>query len=559
MKEFVDVRLGIVGDISCGKSSFAVSWYTGEFTDDKITWEDCYRKQIQVDGEDLRVEIYDAMNSQYTEFSDGYLHNAMNRWLISPHGFLMAFDVTNRESFNRMNAVREWIAIRRDTDFKNNMNLPIFILALKCDDVANRKVTAEEIKQLADEWGTSFIEVSAKTRKNIEEAVLPIVRWVLMRMKIVLKIGGKKIVDLYPDRYEMFKYWPELKTKDEVDPELFQILSDPSIVVSSSSFISDLKAMMEDEQFADASFQTSDGIIIPVHRFMLYCRGFFLSELENHHQQNKGEPYVLENIPSKECHDLLTWIYTDNLPLDSSLDYIVEVLRKVNQNQHPSKEKLITKNEEGVPALNLQLRRSFMSSSSDVKAYDVTFVMASDQNKPVKANKAILKARSPYFKAMLSGATKESSEDVITISGVSQHMFSSLLEYLYSDNVRHLNEKIATELLSCSGQFLAGRLGEIVQAYLLPIIDTESAVQVYKLCCEIESASQLRKYCRLLLIKWARILSNTQDWRNMLSAEESKQFVKEHDSWDGWRVLATLDETKSIYQAKKNSGKCSIQ
>ncbi|PNF41547.1 hypothetical protein B7P43_G12312 [Cryptotermes secundus] len=48
----------------------------------------------------------------------------------------------------------------------------IFLIGNKCDLDAQRDVTYEEAKQFADENGLMFVEASAKTGENVEEAFL---------------------------------------------------------------------------------------------------------------------------------------------------------------------------------------------------------------------------------------------------------------------------------------------------------------------------------------------------------------------------------------------------
>jgi Ras-related protein Ral-A len=44
-----------------------------------------------------------------------------------------------------------------------------------------RKVNAGEAQQLADEWGCPYIETSAKTRQNVEEAYSTLMRLIVAR------------------------------------------------------------------------------------------------------------------------------------------------------------------------------------------------------------------------------------------------------------------------------------------------------------------------------------------------------------------------------------------
>lgn len=54
--------------------------------------------------------------------------------------------------------------------------MPFVLVGNKCDLQAKRQVTKKEAEALAAEWGCSYIETSAKTKENVNEAYLKILR-----------------------------------------------------------------------------------------------------------------------------------------------------------------------------------------------------------------------------------------------------------------------------------------------------------------------------------------------------------------------------------------------
>uniref|UniRef100_UPI00358E6D5C ras-related protein Rab-14-like n=1 Tax=Myxine glutinosa TaxID=7769 RepID=UPI00358E6D5C len=73
---------------------------------------------------------------------------------------------SRRSTYNHLSS---WL-----TDARNltNPNTVIFLIGNKADLEAQRDVTYEEAKQFAEENGLLFLEASAKTGDNVEEAFL---------------------------------------------------------------------------------------------------------------------------------------------------------------------------------------------------------------------------------------------------------------------------------------------------------------------------------------------------------------------------------------------------
>jgi len=82
----------------------------------------------------------------------------------------MVYDITRRSTYNHLS---NWL-----TDARNltNPNTVIIMIGNKGDLEEQRDVTFEEAKAFADENGLVFLECSAKTGNNVEEAFLEAAR-----------------------------------------------------------------------------------------------------------------------------------------------------------------------------------------------------------------------------------------------------------------------------------------------------------------------------------------------------------------------------------------------
>jgi GTPase SAR1 family protein len=78
----------------------------------------------------------------------------------------VVYDVTDRESFE---AVKYWMT---EVDHLGNESVIRLLVGNKVDCVKERKISTEEGSQLAEELGIHFLETSAKTNNNINEAFL---------------------------------------------------------------------------------------------------------------------------------------------------------------------------------------------------------------------------------------------------------------------------------------------------------------------------------------------------------------------------------------------------
>ena len=86
--------------------------------------------------------------------------------------FLIVYSVTSRASFDRVEKFRTQVARVKDSD-----TVPVVLVGNKIDRVHEREVETRHGEQLAQRLGgCAFVETSAKTRENLEEAFFTAVR-----------------------------------------------------------------------------------------------------------------------------------------------------------------------------------------------------------------------------------------------------------------------------------------------------------------------------------------------------------------------------------------------
>ncbi|KAJ6233894.1 ras-like protein rasb [Anaeramoeba flamelloides] len=158
-------KLVVVGAGGVGKSALTIQFLQNHFvTEYDPTIEESYRKQVVVDEETCLLDIMDTAGQEdYSAMREQYLK--------AGHGFLLVFSVTFRPSFEEAEELREMIV-----RVKDSTEYPICLVGNKVDLVDDRIIKTSDGEELATKFTSSYIETSAKTRFNVEEAFFTLVR-----------------------------------------------------------------------------------------------------------------------------------------------------------------------------------------------------------------------------------------------------------------------------------------------------------------------------------------------------------------------------------------------
>ncbi|KKN46548.1 hypothetical protein LCGC14_0671920 [marine sediment metagenome] len=160
IREFV-FKITILGDAAVGKTSLINQFIEGSFQDDykPTLGANIVRKDVDLDGVKVRLIMWDlAGQEKYRVVRSMYFQGC--------EGALLVYDITRYNTLENIDS--KWLR-----DFKKYVKKKgVFVLiGNKSDLEEQRVVTIGRGKELAVKIKASdFIETSAKTRENIEEA-----------------------------------------------------------------------------------------------------------------------------------------------------------------------------------------------------------------------------------------------------------------------------------------------------------------------------------------------------------------------------------------------------
>ncbi|XP_026635083.1 ras-related protein Rab-8B isoform X1 [Microtus ochrogaster] len=93
-----------------------------------------------------------------------------------PSGIMLVYDITNEKSFDN---IKNWI---RNIEEHASSDVERMILGNKCDMNDKRQVSKERGEKLAIDYGIKFLETSAKSSTNVEEAFFTLARDIMTKL-----------------------------------------------------------------------------------------------------------------------------------------------------------------------------------------------------------------------------------------------------------------------------------------------------------------------------------------------------------------------------------------
>jgi len=151
----------IIGDTGVGKSCLLLQFTDKRFqpVHDLTIGVEFGARMISIDNRQIKLQIWDTAGQEsFRSITRSYYRGAA--------GALLVYDITRRETFNHLT---RWLEEARKN---SSSNMVIMLIGNKSDLDGRRAVSTREGEEFARENGLIFMETSAKTAANVEQAFI---------------------------------------------------------------------------------------------------------------------------------------------------------------------------------------------------------------------------------------------------------------------------------------------------------------------------------------------------------------------------------------------------
>lgn len=150
-------KIMMLGETQIGKTSFIRRYVTDSFSTGYITTIgiDFQLKIVSIKGKTIKLQIFDTAGQER-------FRNITKNYFQSSNGFIIAYDITSRDSFNN---VTTWL--KEVSEFAPEETKKILIGTK--GDLPGRQVQFAEGEKLAKDNGMKFFETSSKLNQNVKE------------------------------------------------------------------------------------------------------------------------------------------------------------------------------------------------------------------------------------------------------------------------------------------------------------------------------------------------------------------------------------------------------
>ena len=163
-------KLIIVGDSNVGKTNIMSKYIHNQFNQHSKSTigVEFGTKIVNIDNKKIKAQIWDtAGQERYKSITSAYYKGAK--------GALIVYDITNKFSFD---SVDKWV---QDLNSYGDKNITLLLVGNKSDLEEKRQILKENGEEKAKSFNLGFIETSACSGDNIDQAFVIMLKEVLKK------------------------------------------------------------------------------------------------------------------------------------------------------------------------------------------------------------------------------------------------------------------------------------------------------------------------------------------------------------------------------------------
>eukprot|EP00565_Helicotheca_tamesis_P009587 CAMPEP_0185727868 /NCGR_PEP_ID=MMETSP1171-20130828/3428_1 /TAXON_ID=374046 /ORGANISM="Helicotheca tamensis, Strain CCMP826" /LENGTH=200 /DNA_ID=CAMNT_0028396509 /DNA_START=64 /DNA_END=666 /DNA_ORIENTATION=- len=155
------LKILLIGDSNVGKTCILRQFTENYFDESPISTIglDFRIRMIHEEGKRTKLMVWDtAGHERFRSITAAYYRGA--------HGILLVYNITDRDSFDH---IKHWLS---DINRYSSQHVCKVLIGNKSDLNESRQVSYDEGLEFASKLGMEFMETSAKTAHNVENAFL---------------------------------------------------------------------------------------------------------------------------------------------------------------------------------------------------------------------------------------------------------------------------------------------------------------------------------------------------------------------------------------------------
>jgi len=167
----------LLGETGVGKTCVLCRFSDNSFSERHISTvgADMRFKSVKIGNSNVQLSIWDTGGQErFHSINAGYLRGV--------HGIIFVYDITNQESFNRLDY---WAGFASKYGPEDCVRI---LIGNKCDQASNREVNTENARKRAESDNMPFFETSAKDDINCEASFRSVAAAILQNEQILSSV-----------------------------------------------------------------------------------------------------------------------------------------------------------------------------------------------------------------------------------------------------------------------------------------------------------------------------------------------------------------------------------